>query len=271
MRTVVFNRKGGVGKSTVAANLAAIDAERGRRTLLVDLDPQGNATRYVLGDRAGEVRPTLSEFFEQALTFRIFPDPPESWVHRSPWERLDVVASSGGLAELEARLEARWKMNKLRDLLDELPRYEVVWIDTPPALGFFTLSALIAADRCLIPFDCDAFSRRALDGLIERVDEIREDHRAAVRVAGIVVNQFQSRARLPARMVEEIEGAGLPVLRTRLSHSVVVRESHEACRPLIHWAPGHKVTLQFRELHDEIERRDPAGARGATAETAGAT
>ncbi len=80
--------------------------------------------------------------------------------------------------------------------------YERIYLDTPPALNFYTVSALIAADRCLIPFDCDAFSRQALYGLLAEIEEVRDDHNPALAVEGIVVNQFQPRAGLPQQMIE---------------------------------------------------------------------
>lgn len=120
-------------------------------------------------------------------------------------------------------------------------------------MNFYTLSALIAADRCLIPFDCDDFSRRALYTLLENVDEVREDHNRALKVAGIVVNQFQARARLPQRLVDELIEEELPVLEPYLSSSVKVRESHEEAKPLPYLAPRHKLAQQFFELYESIE------------------
>ena len=122
----------------------------------------------------------------------------------------------------------------------------------PPALNFYTRSALIAADACLIPFDCDDFSRRALYGLLETVKEIQADHNAALSVEGIVVNQFQPRASLPQRTVQELIDEGLPVLQPYLSASVKIKESHEQARPMIHLDPRHKVTQEFVALFESL-------------------
>jgi chromosome partitioning protein len=92
-----------------------------------------------------------------------------------------------------------------------LDGYEAIFIDTPPAYNFYTLSALIAAYKCLIPFDCDDFSRRALYSLMHRVTEIQQDHNRELAVEGIVVNHFQQRAKLPQSMVSELAAEGLPV------------------------------------------------------------
>ena len=166
MRRVVYNWKGGVGKSTIVCNLAAIATQEGKRVLLEDLDPQGNSTHYLLG---------------------------------------------------------------------------------------YTRSALIASERCLIPFDCDAFSRRALYTLLQQVREIISDHNPQLEVDGIVANQFQPRARLPRQLLEEMLAEELPVLETKLSSSIKIRESHQHCKPLVFMDPQHKMTLEFRNLYHELQ------------------
>jgi chromosome partitioning protein len=272
MRYVVFNQKGGVGKSTITCNLAAISARQGLRTIVVDLDPQGNSTRYLLGAGADEAGEGLTDFFEQTLSFALRPRKPADFVIDTPWENLRLMASSPRLDELQGKLESRYKLYKLRDALAELAGgCDRIYIDTPPALNFYTRSALIAADACLIPFDCDEFSRRALYSLLENVQEIQADHNASLRIEGIVVNQFQARARLPQRTVQALRDEGLPVLEPSLSASVKIRESHELARPMIHLEPGHKLTQELVALHDALaarpraraSARPPAGLRGA--------
>ncbi|MEE4270072.1 MAG: ParA family protein [Thermoanaerobaculales bacterium] len=249
MRWVVFNQKGGVGKSTIVCNLAAVNARAGRRTLVVDLDAQGNASHYLLGADADDLEPNLAGFFEQTLGFGIFRNRAKEFVHHTRFENLHLMASSPDLEALQSKLESKYKIYKLRDALRELDDYDDIIIDTPPAFHFYTLSALIAARKCLIPFDCDDFSRRALYGLLDAVAEVREDHNSGLQVAGIVINQFQARARLPRRVVEELIEEGLPVLEPYITSSVKVRESHEVARPLPYFAARHKLTEQFEGLH----------------------
>jgi len=256
MRHVVFNRKGGVGKSSVVCNLAAVSAAEGKNTLVVDLDPQANASQYLLGSASADCAPNLADFFEETLGFKFLVSAPDTWAHSTPFDRLSVIPSDARLVDLQPKLESRYKIYKLRELLEALPGYDVIYLDTPPALNFFTTSALIAADRCLIPFDCDEFSRRAIYQLLETVEEVRSDHNPALEVSGIVVNLFQPRARLPQRLVEELRGEGLPILEPYISTSVKVRESHEAHRPLVYLAPKHKLSQQFRDLHETLQRRD---------------
>lgn len=253
MRRVVFNQKGGVGKSTITSNLAAIAASRGRSVLVIDLDCQGNTSRYLLGDAADDERTGSAEFFESTLKFSVRPQPVSDFVSETPWPGLHLMAASPALDELHGKLESRYKIYKLRDALGPLAdSYDEVWIDTPPALNFYTRSALIAAQGCLIPFDCDDFSRRALYGLLETVQELRADHAPELQVEGIVVNQFQARAALPQRVVQELLDEGLPVLQPCLSASVKVKESHERSTPMIHLDPRHKLTQELVALYESL-------------------
>ncbi|MEJ6004843.1 ParA family protein [Paucibacter sp. AS339] len=253
MRRVVFNQKGGVGKSTITANLAAIAAHQGRRTLLVDLDRQGNSSRYLLGDEADTPQPGAAEFFETTLKFSVRAPKTADFIVETPWENLHLMPASPALDELHSKLESRYKIYKLRDALAELADdYDEIWIDTPPSLNFYTRSALIAAEACLIPFDCDDFSRRALYELIENVNEIQADHNKNLVVGGIIVNQFQARAALPQRTVQALIDEGLPVLTPYLSASVKVKESHELARPMIHLDPRHKLSQEFVALYESL-------------------
>ena len=111
----------------------------------------------------------------------------------------------------------------------------------PPAYNFYTLSALIAADSVLIPFDCDDFSRKALYTLMDNIEEVKEDHNENLKLDGIVVNQFQPRENQPNRVVNELRAEKLPLLNTYIGSSIKMRESHEAQLPLIYFAPSHKA------------------------------
>ena len=254
IRRVVFNQKGGVGKTTIVCNLAAIAASRGLRTLVIDLDTQGNSTQYLLGAEAAKADRSIADFFEASLGFSIQSPPFMTFATNSPFDNLDVVAASPKLDDLSVKLEAKQKVQKLNQALDKLKGYDAVFIDTPPALNFYSRSALIAADRVLIPFDCDEFARQALYTLIDNIQELRADHNEKLKIEGIVVNQFQPRAKMMQRVVAELKSEGQPLLDAALSPSVRVKESHERHLPMIHLDPAHRVTQEYVALYDSLGR-----------------
>ncbi len=259
MALVVFNQKGGVGKSTITCNLAAISAAQGLRTLVIDLDPQGNSSSYLLGETGYEDGVSVGGFFEYCLSYSFKRMDPSDYIVQTPFENLHLMASDPELNELQTKLESRQKIYKLREALQQLGEdYDRIYIDTPPALNFYTRSALIGAKGCLIPFDCDDFSRKALYTLLENVQEIKADHNPDLEVKGIVVNQFQPRANLPQRLVNELIAEGLPVLQPYLPSSIKIRESHELSRPMIHLDPKHKLTLALCALHEVLTQQRQA-------------
>ncbi len=258
MRRVVFNQKGGVGKTSIACNLAAISAASGHRTLVIDLDVQGNSTHYLVGEIDADAFPAEAQgvagLFKQTVGSRKMRQNPDSFVWETPYENLFLMPSSPVLANMEKELESRYKIYKLRDALDKLDEeYDRVYIDTPPSFNFYSKSALIAADTVLIPFDCDSFARQSLYALMENIAELQEDHNPDLEVEGIVINQFNSQARLPTELIAELEEEDYPVLATYLNTSVKMKESHRAHRPLIDLAPSHKLTGQFLDLYAELE------------------
>jgi chromosome partitioning protein len=158
---------------------------------------------------------------------------------------------------LQPKIESRHKIFRVREVVDTLG-YANVFFDTPPAYNVFTVSALVAADRVLIPFDCDDFAGRAIGPLLERVAEVRADHNPRLKVEGVVVNQFQGRANFPQQAVDALREEGLTILEPFISASVRIRESHHAARPMVFFEASHKVTGEFEALYERIR----GGRRG---------
>ncbi|MFP8965688.1 ParA family protein [Pokkaliibacter sp. CJK22405] len=249
MKRVIFNQKGGVGKSSITVNLAAVAAASGRKVAVIDLDPQGNASQYLLGpDWVSAEGESIYDFFESTLSFRLHPPGLDTALQSTPYDNLYVVPAHPELPALHAKLEAKHKIYKLKEALDALEDIDDVFIDTPPALNFFSLSALVAADSCLVPFDCDEFAKQALLSLVETLQETQADHNPGLILEGVVVNQFSARAKLPQQIVASLEAESIPVCEVRLPSSVVMRESHQAHQPLVHFAPKHKLTDAFQAL-----------------------
>ena len=251
-RTVVFNQKGGVGKSTITCNLAAISANAGLRTLVIDLDPQANASRYLLGTPHYSKSETLWGFYDSVLNFTLSGATLDHFIHQSPFNNLEILPAHGDLECILSKCESRHKIYKLRDALDNLGTYDAVFMDTPPAMNFYTQSALIAGNQCIIPFDCDDFAEQAIYQLMHNVTELKADHNPELIIRGIIVNQYQPQANLPRSIVDSLQDTGLPVLTPYISSSVKVRESHSAHKPLIHFAPKHKLTEEYIALYHTL-------------------
>lgn len=251
MRRLIFNKKGGVGKTSIVCNLAAVSAQQGKKTLVIDLDSQANSSHYLLGEQTCEH--SIADFLSQSVGFVGKPKPAVEFVYATPFENLYIMSACDKLTEIEHKLESRYKILALRKAIKELEEFfDEIYIDTPPALNFYTKSALIAADRVLIPFDCDAFSRYSLESVSTAIYDICEDHNPDLFIEGVVVNQFQPRAKLPQQLVNELKDDGHPIIPVMLNSSVKMRESHQHASPLAYFAPSHNLTAQFFDLYNYL-------------------
>jgi chromosome partitioning protein len=255
----VFNQKGGVGKTTIAVNLAAEAAQRGRRTLLVDTDPQANSTAYLLGHDTVPSA-TIAHFYESCLGLHIFRQSLSDYVTMATGvEGLHLVAAERALEELRTKLENKYKIFKLRDGLKN-SSYDEIWFDPPPANDFFSLSCLAAAKELIIPVDCDAFSLRAAEDVMRTFEEVRADLNPSLRLVGALVNQYQRSTKHAQSIVSALQGLGIPVLEPFLPQSVRVRESHSTASPLVVQDRRHPVSRAFAELFDKLEEASQEGS-----------
>jgi chromosome partitioning protein len=250
---VVFNQKGGVGKTTISVNLATCAALVGQRTLLVDSDPSGNSTTHLVDPAHGPTR-ALADFYEGCVGLGLFRQSLGDFVTaKTRVPGLHLVAGDRRLEDLRSKLESRHKINRLRDGMSELD-YDQVFFDTPPALDFFSLSCLIAAHELIIPVDCDAFSVEAARQVRKAVEEVRQDHNPRLAIAGVVVNQYQRSTRHAARVVAELRRLGFNVLEPFIPTSVKVRESHSEGTPISLGQANHPVAVAVRGVYEAIAR-----------------
>ncbi len=276
MKRVVFNQKGGVGKTSITCNLAAAFASMGRKTLVVDLDAQANCSSYLLGEKLDQVEATIADFFASTLSFRLFQDSLQNTIYPTDYPNLYVIPSDIALKELQPKLEGRYKVFKLSEAIHvaaEKLGFDEVLFDTPPALNFYSMSALMAVDTVLIPFDCDAFSADAIEQVMEAVQEVVVDHRPQLKVEGIIINNFQSTARIPQELIQDLISAELPVLKPYLSASVVMRESHSVGVPLPFFKKNHKLSKEFvllaSHLAAKTAKKGKKNKKAASSQTAG--
>jgi chromosome partitioning protein len=248
------NQKGGVGKTTTAVNLAGELAKRGRRVLLIDSDPQGNATTS-LGVNKSALQATTYDLLLAHVT------PTESMVSTER-AHYDLVPTDQDLAGAEVELSgAEQRERRLVAALGPLrERYDYILIDCPPSLGLLTLNALCAADRVIIPLQCEYLALEGLAQLKATLDRVRDSINPTLRILGVVMTMYDGRTNLAQQVVDEVQ-RHFPklIFRTLIPRSVRFSEAPSYGRLIAEYDPQSRGAQAYSNLADEVIQREEQG------------
>ncbi len=255
------NQKGGVGKTTTVVNLATYLALSGERVLVIDLDPQGNATSG-LGIEKRDVERSIYDTLLGSI-------PMTELVMRTPVLRLDLIPSSLALAGAEVELAGFLaREHRLAGALERIAAdYDYVIIDCPPSLGLLTVNALTAADSVLIPIQCEYYALEGLSQLTATINLVRDQLNPDLAIKGVVLTMFDARTNLATEVAAEVrKHLGSSVYQTVVPRSVRLSEAPSHGLPIALYRPDSKGAVAYRDLAAEFLRREEHASATTDAE-----
>lgn len=244
----IFNQKGGVGKTTTNINLAACLAVKGKKILVLDIDPQGNTTSGL-----GIAKKTL-ENTSYDLLINDQLDPRDA-ILKTGVENLHILPASVDLAAAEielVQLEGREK--RLKKALDKIRNdYDYIFIDCPPSLGLLTINALTAVDSVLIPIQCEFYALEGVSQLISTIELVRKSLNPTLQIEGVILSMFDGRTNLSIQVVEEVKKFfGSKLYSTVISRNVRLAEAPSFGMPITLYDPKSKGAIAYQAFAAEF-------------------
>lgn len=246
----IINQKGGVGKSTTAINLSAALGELGKQVLLVDLDPQGNSSSG-LGIEKSQVHNCVYDVLLNDVPIEdvIIPDVSEG---------LDLVPATINLAGAEVELVSEMaRENRLKDAVGSLRgKYDYVFIDCPPSLGLLTVNALVAADKLLIPIQCEFYALEGVTKLLDSMKRVKTRLNPTLDIFGVLLTMYDGRTTLSRQVAEEVRGYfGKTVFAALIPRTVKLSEAPSFGQPITQYDPSGKGAQSYMDLAKEVVHR----------------
>ncbi len=246
-KIAIVNQKGGVGKSTTAVNLGAGLAENGYKILLIDIDPQGNATSGVGIEKSSAGLTTYDVLIEDVSA--------EKAIIKTETENLHIIPANIELAGAEIELvsiisrESRLK-NAVKPIVDH---YDYIIIDCPPSLGLLTLNALTAADSIMVPIQCEYYALEGLGQLMQTVELVRKNLNSDLRIEGVVMTMYDARTNLSQQVIEEVKDyfSNL-VFDTVIPRNVRLSEAPSFGEPILSYSSSSSGAEAYRNLAEEV-------------------
>ena len=246
----IINQKGGVGKSTTAINLSAALGEMGKQVLLVDLDPQGNATSG-LGIEKGQLNACIYDVLLNDV-------PIEQAIIPDVCKGLDLVPATINLAGAEVELVSEMaRENRLKDAVGSLRgKYDYIFIDCPPSLGLLTVNALVGADKLIIPIQTEFYALEGVTKLLESMKRVKSRLNPSLDIFGILLTMYDGRTTLSRQVAAEVRNYfGDQVFETIIPRTVKLSEAPSYGMPITQYDPSGKGAAAYSELAKEVVNR----------------
>jgi chromosome partitioning protein len=258
----VANQKGGVGKTTTVVNLAAYLAQMGKKTLVIDVDPQGNATSG-LGIAKGQIGTDNNTQRFSTYDVLINHIPINEAIYPSGIDKLDILPSSLDLAGAELELaEIEEKESVLRQKLNVIhDSYDFILLDAPPSLGLLTVNALVAAEWAIIPIQCEYYALEGVSQLMRTFQLVQKRLNPELEIGLIIMTMYDSRVRLGQQVIEEVRKAfGQKVSRTLIPRNIRLSEAPSHGVPISIYDPKSSGARAYHDIAEEIINHGKKGS-----------